>query len=201
MTASTGPITADTERTALKEWSVLVDAMARGEIWAMIRKGGIREHRSGFTVRHERFLLYPTRFHQRESELAPRFRARLPAGDAAPADTGTITLRLLADVAATWRVDALESLRAIDDAHGLDWSAVASRFAYRHPGVHVVAVRARRLTIPVDIAERRRYGGCVSWVELDDDIDVARSEPVAPEPLLEARIAALTRALGDPRPG
>ena len=29
------------ERTALKEWAVLCDAMARGDIIAMVRKGGI----------------------------------------------------------------------------------------------------------------------------------------------------------------
>ena len=62
------------ERTALKEWAVLVDAMARGDIIAMVRKGGIREQRSGFAVRHERFVFYPTLFHENAHELAPRFR-------------------------------------------------------------------------------------------------------------------------------
>lgn len=55
------------ERTALKEWAVLVDAMARGDIIAMVRKGGIREQRPGFSVRHDRFVFYPTFFHEKAS--------------------------------------------------------------------------------------------------------------------------------------
>ena len=39
------------ERTALKEWSVVVDALARGAVIALVRKGGIREQRAGFVVR------------------------------------------------------------------------------------------------------------------------------------------------------
>ena len=67
----------DTERTALKEWAVLVDAMARGEIIAMVRKGGIREQRAGFSVRHDRFLFYPTWCPEKSAELGLRFQARL----------------------------------------------------------------------------------------------------------------------------
>lgn len=189
----------DPERTALKEWAVLVDAMARGDIIAMVRKGGIREQRAGFDVRHERFLLYPTFFHEKEGEVAPRFRPTLAASHAARPPEGHIRLASLAEVVAVWRVAELDRLRAINAHHGLDWAAVESRFHYKQrPGVQVVVVRVRQLREAVELPEARRYGGCVSWVELDADVDVAGSRPVLDDATLAVRVAALTSALGTP---
>src|SRR5688572_28479284 len=126
----------DPERTALKEWAVLADAMARGEIVAMVRKGGIREQRAGFAVRHDRFLLYPTFFHEKAQELADRFRDRLASADGRRPPEGVIRLEQVADVVAVWQVQELDRLRAIADLHGLAWPAVESRFHYRQrPGV------------------------------------------------------------------
>jgi hypothetical protein len=190
--------TSTVERTALKEWAVLCDAMARGDIIAMVRKGGIREQRAGFSVRHERFILYPTFFHERDGELAPRFRETLAESHASQPPAGIVRLSLVADVAAVWQVGELEPLRAIESEHGLAWEAVESRFNYRGtPGVQVVAVRASRLPSPVDVPEARRYAGCVSWVELDDDIDVGASRPVIDDASFDARLARLRSALGE----
>lgn len=191
---------ADPERTALKEWAVLVDAMARGEIWAMVRKGGIREQRAGFAVRHDRFLLYPTYFHEKTAEVAPRLRARLDTVHQDAPPTGTVRLSLLAEAIAIWGVRELDALRAIEGAHGLDWSAVESRFRYRdRPGVQVVAVRVRRLPRVVEIPEARRYGGCVSWVALDHAVDVAGAVPTVDPLVLASRLDALGAALGPPQ--
>jgi hypothetical protein len=187
------------ERTALKEWAVLCDAMARGEIIAMVRKGGIREQRAGFAVRHDRFLLYPTYFHEKRSELQPRFAGRLQAGDPARPPEGTIRIAHVASVSAVWHVRDLEPLRAIEADHGLAWPAVVSRFEYRgRPEVRVVAVRVARLARVHDVPETRRYQGCVSWVELDAGIDVSGATPVLADAEHETRLTAIGRALGDP---
>jgi hypothetical protein len=185
------------ERTALKEWAVLVDAMARGEIVALVRKGGIREQRAGFSVRHERFLMYPTFFHEKANELAPRFVDRLAASHARTPPAGMIRLELVATVVGLWAVSELERLRAIDGEHGLAWSAVESRFHYKNrPGVQVVAVRVARLASPVVVPEARRYQGCVSWVALDEPVDVSNAEPVLDDASLLMRVARLENALG-----
>lgn len=186
------------ERSALKEWAVLCDAMARGDIIAMVRKGGIREQRAGFAVRHDRFLLYPTFFHAREAELAPRFRETLPSTDVAHPPSGIVRLSLVADVAAVWHVSDLDALRAIDSEHGLAWSAVESRFNYRGvPGVQVVAVRVSRLPSAADLPEVRRYAGCVSWVELDSDVDVSGASPVLDAARFDERMTRMRAALGE----
>jgi len=187
----------DPERVALKEWAVLVNAMARGDLIAMIRKGGIREHRAGFDVRHDRFLLYPTFFHEKRNELALRFHPTLESAHATRPPDGMIELRYLATVAAVWQVTELERLRAIEAEHGLTWGAVESRFNYRDdPRVHVVAVRVSILRAPVTLPEVRRYTGCVSWVKLDEEIDVAGAQPVLDDASFDERLAMLERALG-----
>jgi hypothetical protein len=184
------------ERSALKEWAVLVDAMARGDIVAMVRKGGIREQRAGFAVRHERFLFYPTFFHEKVNELAPRFAARMPESHARRPAADTIRIEYVADVLGVWHVTELETLRAIDAEHGLAWSAVESRFHYKNtPGVQVVAVRVSRLLEPVVIPEVTRYQGCVSWVELDEDVDVSNAAPVLDDVSVMARVSVLRNAL------
>ncbi|MBA2685778.1 MAG: DUF1802 family protein [Gemmatimonadaceae bacterium] len=189
----------DPERVALKEWAVLVDAMGRGDLIAMIRKGGIREKRAGFDVRHDRFLLYPTFFHEKVHELDARFHSTLDASHADRPPEGMIQLRYVANVAAVWLVTDLERLRAIDAEHGLTWGAVESRFRYRDdPRVHVVAARVAKLPAIVTIPETRRYTGCVSWVKLDDDLDVSDAAPVIDEATLARRLGALESALGAP---
>jgi Uncharacterized protein conserved in bacteria len=187
----------DVERVALKEWAVLVDAMARGDLIAMIRKGGVRERRAGFDVRHDRFLLYPTFFHEKLNELDARFHPTLESAHANRPPEGSIELRYVATVAAVWQVTELERLRAIDAEHGLTWSAVESRFRYRDdPRVHVVAVRVATLPSVALLPEARRYTGCVSWVKLDDDVNVRGSTPVIGEHVFATRIRALESALG-----
>ena len=189
------------ERTALKEWAVLCDAMARGDIIAMVRKGGIREQRAGFAVRHDRFLLYPTFFHARDAELAPRFRAMLGSSHATQPPSGIVRLTLLADVAAVWQVKDLDALRGIEGDHGLAWTAVESRFHYRGvPEVQVVAVRVSRLPAAAELPEVRRYAGCVSWVELDGDVDVSGACPVLDDAHFTQRLARMRTALGEAAP-
>ena len=187
------------ERTALKEWAVLCDAMARGELVAMVRKGGIREQRAGFSVRHDRFLLYPTFFHEKAAEMAPRLVPTLEASHARRPPDGVVRLELVAEVAAVWTASSLEPLRAIEGEHGLAWDAVASRFHYRdRPGVQVVAVRVGRLPAPAEVPESRRYQGCVSWVALDAPVDVAGATAVLDDAAFARRLTSLRAALGEP---
>jgi hypothetical protein len=189
------PVAADVERAALKEWAVAVEALARGALIALVRKGGIREHRAGFAVRHDRFLLYPTYFHANTTELAPGLRPAWDQPPATPVD-GVVRVTHVAGVAQMWHVDVLDRLRAIDGEHPLAWTAVESRFHYRGtPGVHVVALRVARLAVPVDVPELPRYRGCVSWVELGQDVDVTDAVPVLSDVEFDRRLSALARHL------
>jgi hypothetical protein len=182
-------------RIALKEWQVLVDAMGRGDLVAMVRKGGIREQRAGFSVRHERFLLYPTYFHEKPAELAPRF---IPSLGATADPHGTVRFQYVADVAALWWVTDLDRLRAIEPYVGLTWSAIESRFNYRNnPGAHVIALKLSELPAQVEVEDKPRYRGCVSWVSLDHPVDVTDARPVLSADAFDARVANLRELLGE----
>jgi hypothetical protein len=193
------------ERSALKEWAVLVDAMARGEIIAMVRKGGIREQRAGFQVRHDRFLLYPTFFHENSEELADRFRGRLVEHSVGQRE-GIVHVEFICEVAAVWTVTDLARVHSASGEYGLSSAAVESRFNYRNqPQIHVIAARVKRLTAPAQLPEIRRYLGCVSWVELEEDVDVKGAIAVVADSEFQGRLMALADALGTatrgPRPG
>ncbi len=185
----------DAERTALKEWAAAVDALARGTVIALVRKGGIRETRGGFVVRHGRFLLYPTYFHENDTGLAPRLLQSLNP-DSAPPARGIVHVTHVAQVAHVWHAGALGPLRQIEDEHPLAWSEVESRFHYRGtPGVQVVALRVAKLPAPADVPELPRYRGCVSWVELGQDVDVASAVPVVAAAEFSRRMASIAHHL------
>ena len=189
----------DVERTALKEWAVLVDAMASGDIIAMVRKGGIREQRAGFAVRHERFLLYPTYFHENASHLAGRFHPMLPESHARRPPAGFVRIGFVAEVRGVWNVTDAALLPSVAHEHGLTADAVMSRFTYRDTSnVRVVAVRTLALPTPIEVPEAPRYAGCVSWLELDADVSVSGALPVLEDGMFERRVEALHRALGAP---
>ena len=63
-------------RVAFKEWEIVVDALGRGEQILLLRKGGIHEPRGGFQVEHQRFFLFPTRYHQQRECVIPAAQAR-----------------------------------------------------------------------------------------------------------------------------
>ena len=108
------------------------------------------------------------------------------------------TIAHVADVLAVWTMTEFDRLRAIESDHGLAWAAVESRFHYRdNPVVQVVAIKVSTLPQVAVVPELRRYQGCVSWVNLDEPIDVNGVSPVISESDLQKCLERLERALGD----
>ncbi len=188
-----------TEKTALKEWAVMIDALGCGDIIGIVRKGGIRDQRGGFHMRHSRFLLYPTRFHQSVDQLSERFVPRLARSHAGMAPAGLVRIEYVAQPAISWSVSDLRRLIAARHELGLSESALQSRFNYREPGAEFIALRIERLLQPVVIPEVRRYAGCVSWLELDESIacDTRDVAPIMSEAEFQDRLYALVPVLCD----
>lgn len=150
---------------ALKEWDAQVQALLRGEVALVLRKGGIREIRKGFEVTHERFLLYPTYLHQNAAELRAEFQSNLHP-DPQP---GTVHFPALAEVAGVWKVEDLGRALALEPLQALSAQAITSRFRYKDkPWLHAVLLRVKPLSAPFERVETREMLGCVSWVPLDD---------------------------------
>lgn len=155
--------------TALKEWSNVIDALGRGEQVILIRKGGIADPKFG--VEAERFYLYPTFFHQQQSE---------------PEE---VTITHWCEVVTNWRVDDLDTLYRLEPLVVMSRETLETRYRFRpDQALHVIGVRAFALKNPRTIRVKPEYLGCRSWVSVDDEIDVEGSLPALTETELEARL-------------
>jgi len=179
---------------ALKEWAVLVEALAAGRQSILLRKGGIVESRGGFQVRHPAFLLFPTFEHQHASFIRAEHadlleRARqlwLP---------GELRLELWADVAEILTAPA-EPDRLLAASHLFIWNEryIQQRYEYRPDlPLSLLMVRVRRLKEPAVVPMRPSYAGCKSWVNLTEDVPVDDAQPV----LTDAEFAGIRRQLGE----
>ena len=185
---------------ALKEWSVAVAAMERGEQVIMLRKGGIREDGRHFKVEQDSFFLYPTQFHQGPELVKPGSRHLLAGADDDP-DPGMVTLSLYAEVTDVFEVTDEAAIRALSAFHVFTDEYAAKR-AYWKPGhpLNVITVKCHRLQMPQALPVMGSYKGCKSWVPLVEPYPVGVTYPILPERRFEALRAQVKDALeGGPR--
>ena len=163
--------------TALKEWSNVVAALERGEQVILIRKGGIAD--PSFGIEAERFYLYPTYFHQGESEARP-----------------SVEITHWCEVVNTWTIRDLADLDALEPFVAIPRETLEARYRFRpDQALYVIAVRTWRLAEPVHVRYRDEYGGCRSWISVDEEIDVDGSTPVLDEHDLNAKIGNVAAAV------
>lgn len=146
-----------------KEWTLICDALGRGEQSIILRKGGIAEGRAGFRFQHDEFLLFPTLFHEQVAKL------KLPAHTPLPArrDDGQIEIRHRVRVEWTHDISDLDLVRKLAPFHLWRDEVIEERFRYDEKlGVSLAFVRVARLSQPFVFADSPRYGGCRSWVTL-----------------------------------
>lgn len=167
---------------ALKEWDAQVQALARGDVALVLRKGGIMETHEGFEVEHRSFFLYPTFLHQNPAEVRDEF-AGLLRPDPSP---GTVVFPAFARVVDVWRIEDLDRALSLQEAQVLNADAIRRRFHYRNrPWLHVLLLDVVRLGAPSALPETPEMLGCVSWVPLADALEAA-GEHATPNERLEA---------------
>ena len=168
-------------RMAFKEWAVVVDALGQGDQIIIFRKGGISEGRSGFQVEHDHFLLFPTLFHQQREAVLPQAQMRYDA--LAPTFSPTIVrFEYLARVVDWKFVDSLEAALRLRGEHVWREEVIRDRFDWgKSKSIYAMAVRIFRLPKPIELPMRAEYGGCKSWVELEDAVPCEGSRPVLTE--------------------
>ena len=163
---------------AFKEWAVICQAIATGQQSLILRKGGIAETGGQFRPEQDRFLLYPTYFHeQHRTGIAPAFVPLLEAVEADRPPAGTLRFTHFVTVSAVRYVADLDRALALAPLHAWTTDTVSQRFRYRTPGLFVLSVRAYRLEQPTNAVERPEYAGCKTWVELDHPLN-DRGTPV-----------------------
>jgi hypothetical protein len=182
-------------RVALKEWAVAEEALATGQIALLIRKGGIHERQGEFGVEHREFWIFPTGWHQNPEDLAEHLHPLLDA--LAPPARGTVPFRVYAVVDDVFRIESTDVLDRLEGMHPLSLPAAHYRFHYRdRPFVHALVVRAYRMEEPVMLPDIHRYEGCVSWVELDEELPTAALRPVLSDEDFATVKGEIVRRLG-----
>ncbi|HYL80156.1 MAG TPA: DUF1802 family protein [Candidatus Acidoferrum sp.] len=180
---------------ALKEWAIVCRALAGGRQTLLIRKGGIEEIKPGFQVTHRDFWLFPTYIHQKAADLVPAVHAEFAEVQTAQPSAGSLQIQLYATVEDVAKVTDLGRLRALEGLHVLSWDCVESRFNYRRPGVHVMALRVYRRPETVTLENAPAYDGCVSWVDLDQSLGTEGCAPVLSDADFGRRLADIRSRL------
>jgi hypothetical protein len=183
-------------RIAFKEWAVVIDALGRGEQIIILRKSGISEGRGGFKPEYERFLLFPTLFHQQRESVIPSAQKRFE--EIAPSFPSPNQLRIeyYAEVSNARQLLTLEAARALRGQHIWREEVITDRFDWgRAKNIYAMALRVFRLPEERVLPLLASYGGCKSWVELEEDLATANSQPVLDDEGFSSKLVAFQSAL------
>jgi hypothetical protein len=182
-------------RIGFKEWAVVVDALARGDQILILRKGGISEGSGGFQLEHERFLLFPTLFHQQRDSVIPAAQIRYDA--IAPGlSPGKVQLECFAEVVDWKLLENFDAAQQLNGQHVWRDEVIREKFeSGKGQSLYVIAVRVFRLAVPVELPMAPHYGGCKSWVELDTTISRDGAQPVLTDREFSTKFERFEQAL------
>ena len=178
----------------LKEWAVAVEALERGETALVVRKGGIRE--KAFAVPKTRFLFFKGYEHQKPEQLKSTYhdllRSILDRRDDEP-----VIFTSFAEVYGAYEVSEAEELEALDPHHVWTHEYAESRLKWRpKKPLTVLVLRTYLLPEQIELEYRESYGGCKSWIELEESVPTAGSRPALEEPSFEKLVQPTLGVLG-----
>ncbi len=183
-------------RLAFKEWTVITDALLRGEQIVIFRKGGLREGPGGFQLEHAEFLFFPTLFHQQRESVVPAAQARYDALVPNFPPSRVLRVEGFARVIAWQRLESVEAASRLRGQHVWRDDVIAGRFDWgRSKEIHVLAVRVYRLPAAVELPLRPSYGGCKSWVELEEDISLTGAQPALDDAAFSGKLGRFQSAV------
>lgn len=177
-------------KVALKEWALVIEALARGEQVFLLRKGGIAEGRRGFELRHRKFLFFPTWEHQHVESVKAEYHdlfQRLK-----PGNPEVVAIGYSAEVTDIVPAPSRYAFRQLAPHHIWTEGFIDMRYGYRPDlPLFLVVARVHRLPRVAEIANDRRYAGCRSWVELSEEVSIVGSRPVVEEDRFERQRRAI----------
>jgi hypothetical protein len=188
----------DSLRHTLKEWAVAVKALELGETALVVRKGGIRE--KAFAVEKRRFLLLPGYEHQRPELLKPEYRQLLKEIPDLT-DDGPLRFTSFAKVREEYEISEPRSLAAIDPYHIWTPEYAESRFRWRpKKPLTVLVLRVYLLPEPVELPYSEAYGGCKSWMELEEPVSTAGARPALEDDAFDRLVSPALKVLRELEP-
>lgn len=136
----------------------------------ILRKGGIAED---FSPEHSRFVLYPTKYHQKKELIRPEFSVK-----DIEFKPGYVTIKYWAGVLKAFYCDKWASVARLTPFHATVESIVKERFDRWNSGVWVLLVRVHRFNSPQEVAVLKEYEGCKSWIALRETFNFSDSTSV-----------------------
>jgi hypothetical protein len=182
---------------ALKEWAVAVNALESGKTIMLLRKGGIHEQGGRFQVAHDRVLLYPTYEHQQSFLLKSEYSHLVH-----PVTSGwhpeTVPISSWADITDILPVVDESIVSDILPFHIWNEYFISDRLKWkpRQP-LYILLLRVYRLAATQEIPYVPIYGGCKSWIDLQQPIEITNSEPVLSNGRYSELVQSIRGLIGD----
>ncbi|PMB00883.1 hypothetical protein CEN50_01545 [Fischerella thermalis CCMEE 5268] len=182
---------------ALKEWAVAVTALEAGKTIMLLRKGGIHERNGRFQVVHDEVLLYPTYEHQQPFLLKPEY-----ADLVYPVTPGwhpqTIRIGSWAKITDIFPVCDELIVNALLPFHIWNEHFISDRLKWkaRQP-LYILLLRTYNLSHVREIPYLPEYGGCKSWIQLDETINLQGAEPALSDSTYNQLVAEIRDIVGD----
>lgn len=182
---------------ALKEWAVAINTLESGKTIMLLRKGGIHEQGGRFQVENQQVLLYPTYEHQQGFMLKAEY-----ADSVNPVTSGwhpeTIRIGSWAKITDVLPVSDESTVRELLPFHIWNEHFISDRLKWksRQP-LFVLLLRTYKLPQVKDIPYLPEYGGCKSWINLDQPICLEDSQPALSDAKYNQLVADIRNIVGD----
>ena len=185
-----------TSSLALKEWAVAVKALSKGEQVLILRKGGIHRADKEFRVVHPEFLLYPTYEHQRRELVQTTSHLDLEHTLIENENPELIEFSHWCKVTDKFEVSEQDVLDNIAPYHIWTPDYASKRLHWRPKQPLTIALlRMYLMEHPQSLSVLDEYGGCKSWVELEQEIQLGEMTPVLSDEEYEAQANVIRQAL------
>ncbi|MFN3403893.1 MAG: DUF1802 family protein [Cytophagaceae bacterium] len=154
---------------AFKEWSFIVEALGKGYQNIILRKGGIQEDGNGFEVKGNKFLLFPTLFHQADQHVKSKwFKDFQP--DKFHTANNKIIISYFAEIPDTKIITDWQILEKLFPYHAWEEGIIKERFNRWEKQVHLLIVQTYQMQQPLIIENLPEYSGCKSWIDIKEEV-------------------------------
>ncbi len=182
---------------ALKEWAIAVNALKTGKTIMLLRKGGIHEKGGSFRVAHNRVLLYPTYEHQKTFMLKTDY-----SNQVVPVTPGwrpqSVNINSYAQITHILPVTDESIVNALFPFHIWSEKFVCDRFLWKpQQPLFVLLLRTYKLPAEQVVNYHQRYGGCKSWIDLNESISLEAAKPALSENIYSQLTTQICEIIGD----
>jgi len=186
-----------TTNNALKEWAIAIDALQTGKTIMLLRKGGIHEKGGSFRVAHNRVLLYPTYEHQQAVMLKADYSNQVISVTPGLRPE-SVNISSYAQITHILPVFDESIINALFPFHIWNEKFVCDRQQWKpQKPLFVLLLRTYKLSTELSVSYHPRYGGCKSWIDLNESISLEAAKPAMSENVYSRLAAQICEIIGD----